>query len=154
MSIVGFVHNIKKAYYKFRGVHFGKGSKIALKHFTIIDNYHNIYLKENAEINAGCFLVGRNKIIIGNNSTLAYRVTVLTTANPNGPYNKLAEIYKPMTAPVIIEDNVWIGAGSIILPGVKIGSMSVVAAGSVVTKDVPAGVLVAGIPARIVKNII
>ena len=154
MIITSLLHIIKKSYYRFRGVSLESGCKIALKNFTIIDDCRNIYLKKNAEINAGCFLVGRDKIVIGENSTLAYRVTILTTANPNGPCNKLAEIYKPMTAPVIVEDNVWIGAGSIILPGGTIGSMSVVAAGAVVTKDVPSGVLVAGIPAKVVKKIV
>ena len=58
-----------------------------------------------------------------------------------------------MTAPVVIGDNVWIGANATILPGVTIGSMSVVAAGAVVTKDVPSGVLVAGNPAVIKKEL-
>ncbi|MBR1461783.1 MAG: acyltransferase [Prevotella sp.] len=59
-----------------------------------------------------------------------------------------------MTAPVVIEDNVWVGANATILPGVTIGSMSVVAAGAIVTKDVPSGVLVAGNPAVIKKKLI
>ena len=59
-----------------------------------------------------------------------------------------------MTAPVVIQDNVWVGANATILPGVTIGSMSVVAAGAIVTKDVPSGVLVAGDPAVIKKKLI
>jgi maltose O-acetyltransferase len=55
--------------------------------------------------------------------------------------------------PVIIEDNVWVGLRAIVLKGVRIGRGSVVAAGSVVTKDVPPGVLVAGMPARIIRKI-
>ena len=55
-------------------------------------------------------------------------------------------------APIVIEDDVWIGTGSIILPGVKIGKGAVVAAGSVVTKDVEAFTVVAGNPAKFLKN--
>ena len=112
-----------------------------------------VYLKKRAEISADCFLVAKNRIDIGENSTLAFRVTILTTANPNAPYNSLKDIYKPISKPVKIGDNVWIGACSVILPGVTIGDMSVVAAGSVVTKDVPPHVLVAGVPAKIIKSI-
>ena len=99
-------------------------------------------------------LLRRFSTTIGENSTLAYGATILTSANPNGPHNKLAALYPAKTAPVTIEDNVWIGANATILPGVTIGTMSVVAAGAVVTKDVPAGVLVAGNPAVIKKKLI
>ena len=78
---------------------------------------------------------------------------MLTSANPNGPKNELAKLYPAMTAPVVIGTNVWVGANATILPGVTIGDMSVVAAGSIVTKDVPSGVLVAGNPAVIKKRL-
>ncbi|MEI6351107.1 MAG: acyltransferase [Verrucomicrobiota bacterium] len=58
------------------------------------------------------------------------------------------------TAPVIIKDNVWIGMGAVILKGVTIGENSIVAAGAIVTKDVPANVIVAGNPAQIVKQLV
>ena len=98
-------------------------------------------------------MLAKDTIEIGENSTLAYGVTILTSANPNSPWNKLADIYPKMTAPVRIGDNVWVGANAIILPGVNVGEMSVIAAGSVVTKDVPSGVLVAGNPATIKKKL-
>ena len=77
----------------------------------------------------------------------------MTSANPNSPYNRLSKLYRPLTAPVIIGDDVWVGANSTILPGVTIGDFSVVAAGSVVIKDIPSGVLVAGNPAIIKKRL-
>ena len=58
-----------------------------------------------------------------------------------------------MTKPVTIGDSVWIGGSAILLPGVKIGDKSVVGAGAVVTKDVPANVVVAGNPAKIIRTI-
>lgn len=70
-----------------------------------------------------------------------------------GACSVVAGVLEPPSAtPVIIEDNVLIGANSVILEGVRVGKGSVVAAGSVVTKDVPPGVVVAGSPARIIKN--
>jgi len=119
----------------------------------VVGDYSNIILHKNSEINDGCYLLAKAKIELGNNSTLAYRVTVLTAADPNGPYNALSALYPAKLEPVIIGNDVWVGANSTILPGVTIGDFSVVAAGSVVTKDVPSGVLVAGVPAQIKKHL-
>ena len=91
--------------------------------------------------------MAKDRIEIGENSTLAYGVTILTSANPNGPENKLSKLYPKMTAPVKIGADVWVGANATILPGVIIGDFSIIAAGAVVTKNVPSGVLVAGNPA-------
>ena len=118
-----------------------------------IGSYKNLYLHNNAEINSNCFLLAKDRIEIGENSTLAYGVTILTSANPNGPENKLSELYPKMTAPVIIGADVWVGANATILPGVNIGDFSIVAAGAIVTKNVPSGVLVAGNPAVVKKKL-
>lgn len=58
-----------------------------------------------------------------------------------------------VVSPIVIESNVWIGAGATILPGVTIGENSVVAAGAVVTKDVPPNTIVGGVPAKFIKNV-
>ena len=145
--------------YRRKGVACDLTNSLSFRGFTVIMHktkgniQGGVKLKKHAEISAGCFLVAKNIIEIGENSTLAFRVTILTTANPNAPYNMLKDVYPPISKPVIIGNNVWIGACSVILPGVTIGDMSVVAAGSVVTKDVPPHVLVAGVPARVVKHI-
>ncbi len=115
--------------------------------------YSYIHMARNAEINDGVFLLLKAPLYLGENSTIAYHAKIITSANPNTPYNELGKIYPSKTAPVIIGKNVWIGAGAIILPGVTIGDFSVVAAGAVVTKDVPSGVMVAGVPSKIVKYI-
>lgn len=96
-------------------------------------------------------MLAKDKITIGENSTLAYQTTILTSANPNGPHNKLMKLYPKMNAPVTIGDNSWIGARALILPGVHIGNFCVVAAGSVVTKDVPDYSVVGGVPAKVIK---
>lgn len=119
----------------------------------VIGDYKNIIMHSHSEIERGCMLIANDTIEVGDNSTLAYGVTILTSADPNGPYNKLSDLYPPTKAPVIIKDNCWIGARSIILPGITIGECSVVAAGSVVTKDVPPNSLVAGVPAVIKRKL-
>lgn len=138
--------------FKRQGVDMSLGAYISRKGFSKIGK-GKLILKEHAQINAHCFLLCEDVVTIGRNSTLAYQVTILTSANPNYPYNELKSIYHPLHAPVCIGDNVWIGARSVILPGVKIGNNVVIAAGSVVIRDVPDNVVVAGVPAIIKKQI-
>ncbi len=136
--------------YKQLGVKMDYSSRLSI-HAKILGSYSNLSIAKNAEINNNCFFLAKDKIVIGENAAIAYNVTIITSANPNSPHNKLCKLYPAMTAPVIIDSDVWIGANSLILPGVKIGSYSIVAAGSVVNHDVPSGVVVAGVPAKIIK---
>lgn len=126
---------------------------VKLSDFTVYGDPQNITCGENAEINWGCFLLAKDKIYIGKNSTLAYKVNLITSANPNYPYNTLSQIYPPLKAPISIGDNVWVGANATILPGVTVGDESVVAAGALVNKDVPPRSLVGGVPAHIIKSL-
>lgn len=107
----------------------------------------------NVNINAEVMFVAYKDITIGDNSTIAYRTTICTSANPNAPYNKLCKIYKPKHESVSIGKDCWIGCGAIILPGVTIGNGSVIAEGAVVCTDVPDNVMVAGCPATIKKHL-
>lgn len=147
----------KQFVYNILGVNEVTGNNVTCRYFIgnprVIGDYQNIWLHNNSEIERGCFLLAKDKIEIGVNSTLAYGVTILTGADPNGPHNKLSVLYPPLKAPVKIGDNCWIGANAIILPGVTIGDMVVVAAGAVVTKDIPSNVLVAGNPAVVKKQL-
>ncbi len=120
----------------------------------VVGQYRYIHVHKNTEIERNCFFLAKDVIEIGENTTLAYGVTILTGADPNGPHNKLSKLYPPLKAPVIIGDDCWIGANSTILPGVTIGDNVVVAAGSIVTKDIPSNVMVAGNPAVIKKHLI
>ena len=140
-------------WYKKLGIQVSDNVHIS-NHIQVVGAYNNIIMHKNSEINDECFLLAKDRIEIGENSTLGYKVTILTSANPNGPYNLLSKIYPAMRSPVIIGDNVWVGANATILPGVKIGNFSVIAAGSVVIKDVPDGVMVAGNPATIKKRLL
>lgn len=92
-------------------------------------------------------------VTIGNHVNLAQGITV-TALNHNFENVELRiDEQGVSTNPVAIADDVWIGANAVVLPGVSIGSHSVVAAGAVVTKDVPAHSLVAGVPAKIIRRL-
>lgn len=144
----------RQSVYKLLGVRSVDGGRFFIGNPRLVGNYAQIIMHDNAEIERNCFILAKDIIEIGENTTLAYGVTVLTGADPNGPKNKLSALYPPLKAPVIIGKDCWIGANAIILPGVTIGDFCVVAAGSVVTKDVPSGVLVAGNPAVVKKHLI
>lgn len=86
-------------------------------------------------------------IKIGNNVAISHDVTIMDSDAHNIGYEEFE-----MTKPIIIGDHVWIGTRATILKGVKIGNGAIVAAGSVVTKDVPANSIVAGVPAKVIKE--
>ena len=109
----------------------------------------NIHLGKNVFINAGCSFQDQGGIFIGNNVLIGHNV-VMATLNHDIDPNKRQNM---SALPIIIEDNVWIGANATILQGVKICKNSIVGACSLVNKDVPENVVVAGIPAKIIKYI-
>ncbi len=88
-----------------------------------------------------------DSIIIGKNVKIAENVTIRDSDN----HTILRENYKK-NAPIVIRDRVWIGSNAMVLKGVTIGEGAIVAAGAVVTKDVPPHSLVAGVPAKVIKN--
>ncbi|OBH56561.1 hypothetical protein A5686_00355 [Mycobacterium sp. E2479] len=91
-------------------------------------------------------------VSIGNHVTISHRCII--TAHMDSPSDTPVKDFLPMGAkPVIIEDGAWICIGATILPGVTVGENAVVAAGAVVSRDVPANTVVAGIPARHVKRL-
>jgi acetyltransferase-like isoleucine patch superfamily enzyme len=109
----------------------------------------NITFGKNVFFNTGCSFQDRGGISIGNGSMIGMNVTIATLNH--GLTLETRNITYP--SPVIIGENVWIGSSSTILPGVTIGDNSVVAAGAVVTKDVPENTVVAGVPAKVIKII-
>lgn len=125
-----------------------------------VDYGNNIYIGNNTEINMNCTFLDDNKIIIGKNGLIAPNVQIYTAFHPKSAKDRLGktkedgtfEFCKTYTAPVIIGDNVWIGGGVIILPGVTIGNNVVIGAGSIVTKDIPDNKVAYGNPCRIIKN--
>ena len=121
---------IKRYLYRKRGTKIGKGVDIATGVFIEEAYPELVTIEDNVDI-------GPNVIIVAHDSS--YR-----TVNPELPTIKKR---------VVIKRNSYIGAGAIILPGVTIGESSIVAAGAVVTKDVPPRTVVAGIPARVIGSV-
>lgn len=112
----------------------------------------NVTVGKDFGINHGVFILAAGKVIIGDNVVISARAMIIDAGLD---IQGFCFHYKPchIYSPIVIEDSAWIGAGAIILPGVRIGEKSVVAAGSVVTKSVPARTLVAGIPAVAVRDL-
>ena len=109
----------------------------------------NTHIEKNVFINSGCHFQDQGGLYIGEGSLIGHNVVMATLNHEVDPYHR-ADIHPK---PIHIGKRVWIGSGSIILPGVTIGDNSIVGAGSVVTKDVPANTIVAGNPAKFIKNI-
>ncbi|WP_419961762.1 sugar O-acetyltransferase [Psychrobacillus sp. BM2] len=109
----------------------------------------NITIGKNVFFNTGCSFQDRGGISIGDGSMIGMNVTIATLNH--GISLETRNTTYP--SPVIIGDNVWIGSSATILPGVTIGDNSIVAAGAVVTKDVPKDTIVAGVPAKVIKEI-
>jgi len=114
---------------------------------------HLLEIGENTTIGMFSMLNGfADKLSIGKNCSIAQNVLIMTDSGPNAS-PELQKVYPLITAPVTIENDVWIGAGVVILPGVHIGKFSVIATNSVVSKDVEAYSVVGGTPAKLIKRI-
>ena len=114
------------------------------------DHGLNIRVGRNVFINQACMLNDIGGIEIGDDVMIGPRVSLLTTGHPLDPGRRRRQI---VAAPIAIERNVWLGAGATVLQGVTVGSDAVVAAGAIVTRDVPPRTLVAGVPARVLREI-
>ncbi len=110
----------------------------------------NIYLGEKVYFNFDCVILDVCEVRIGSHVFVAPGVHIYTATHPlDADLRRSQEFGKPVT----IGDDVWIGGKAIICPGVTIGDRSVIGAGSVVTKDVPSGVLAAGNPCRVIREL-
>lgn len=114
-----------------------------------VDFGRNIRVGKNFFMNSSCTFMDRGGITIGDDVFIAPKVCLTTINHDFNPYNRKATF----TNPIVIKDRVWIGINATICPGVTIGENSVIAAGSVVTKDVPPNVIVGGNPAKILKRL-
>lgn len=111
----------------------------------------HIEVGKNFFANYNCTIIDVAKVKIGNNCQFAPNVSIYTAGHPIHPVSRNS-LYEYGIS-VTIGDNVWIGGNTVILPGVHIGSNTVIGAGSVVTKDIPDWVVAAGNPCRVVKQI-
>lgn len=110
----------------------------------------SLVIGENTFINYGCSIAALKSVKIGRDCSIGTYVILMDNDFHGLEPEKRQEM--PESLPITIGDNVWLGARVIVLRGVSIGDNSVVAAGSVVTKDIPAGVIAAGVPAKVIRE--
>ncbi len=144
-------HTLRRWWYRrVVGVSIGSGSSLHLGVYLWFFGpgqvrRNGLVIGSNSIVNRDCCLDGRAPLLIGDNVSISPYVTILTTGHGhNDPDFRLT------SAPVVLEDHVWVGTRAMIMPGVTIGRGAVVGAGSVVTKDVEALAIVGGVPAKMI----
>lgn len=146
---------LRKLFLLIAGAKIGQDSIIMDVHFF---NWHHQGLS-GLKIGQECFIGDEtlidlyNRVTLEDNVTIAQRVTILTHLNVGYKNHPLQKYSPPQSLPVIFQEGCVIGACATILPGITIRNRSMVAAGAVVTKNVPAKTLVAGVPAKVVRKL-
>lgn len=131
---------------------FWLGKKSVIESYCCINNaVGDVAIGDHTRIGIHCTVIG--PVSIGNNVNLAQGITVTALNHNFGDTTRKIDEQGISTKPVEIGDDVWIGANAVILPGVTIGRHAVVAAGAVVTNDVPNNCVVGGVPAKLIKQI-
>lgn len=137
----------------------GMGENVAIDTPFHCDHGKNIFLGDDVIVNMNCTFVDNRPIRIGNRVLIASNVQIYTASHPVLPQERLLSdgkgrrttFFRTWARPVEVGDNVWIGGGSILLPGVTIGENSVIGAGSVVTRSIPANCVAVGNPCRVIR---
>ena len=132
--------------------------KFSLGDYSVVESYAcinnavgNVMIGDHTRIGLHNTIIG--PVIIGSHVNLAQGITITALNHIFENSEKRIDEQGVSTSAVVIEDDIWIGANAVVLPGVTIGHHSVVAAGAIVTKDVPPHSLVAGVPAKVIKQI-
>ena len=136
------------------------GENVAIDTPFHCDYGKNIFLDNDVIINMNCTFVDNKPIRIGNRVLIASNVQIYTSSHPILPQERLVPdwrerrttFFRTFARPIEIKDNVWIGGGCILLPGVTIGENSVIGAGSVVTSSVPGNCVAVGNPCRVIRR--
>lgn len=139
----------------------GIGENVGIGAPFYCDHGNNIFLGNDVVIGMNCTFVDNQEICIGDRVMLAPNVQIYTASHPVLPKERLVPdwkgkrntFFRTYARPVKIEDNVWIGGGCIVLPGVTIGENSVIGAGSVVNRDIPPDCVAAGNPCRVIRTL-
>lgn len=131
---------------------FGRtGKQFLIEQPFYCDYGYNIFIGENFYANVNCVILDGAQVVFGDNVFIAPNCGFYTAGHPLDVHQRNTGL--EYAYPIRIGNNVWIGAGVSVLPGVTIGNNCVIGAGSVVTKDIPDGVLAAGNPCRIIREI-
>lgn len=124
----------------------------------------NVYIGKNFFANWNCSILDRARVTIGDNVMLAPNVIITSISHPKWHEERNIRVmensFEPqkrgnieVVAPVSIGNNVWIASNSVVCPGVTIGDNTIIGAGSVVTKDIPANVFACGVPCKVIREI-
>jgi len=127
------------------------GSGVAIEPPFYCDYGVNVELADQVFLNFGCILLDCARISLGRNVLVGPGVQFLAATHPIDPAQRQQGLES--AAPITVEENVWIGGGAILCPGVVIGQDSTIGAGSVVTRNVPRGVVAAGNPCRVLRSL-
>lgn len=141
------VNSIRDCLSEIIGVRIDDSTTIFAPFYTNFGKF--ISIGKNVFINHACSFLDMGGITIEDDVLIGPKVNLITENHPLDPGDRKALLTKP----IIIKRNAWIGAGATILPGVTIGENSVVAAGAVVSRDVPPNIVVGGVPAKIIRSI-
>ncbi|WP_326701756.1 sugar O-acetyltransferase [Streptomyces sp. NBC_01754] len=128
------------------------GADVEIRPPLRVDYGYNITVGPRTFVNFGAVLLDVGRVTIGADVQIGPNVQLLTPTHPLEPEARRAKW--EAAEPVTIGDNVWLGGGVIVCPGVTIGEDTVVGAGSVVTRDLPSGVVAVGNPARVVRELV
>lgn len=130
------------------------GDNVSIHDSVFFFNIENIKFGNNVSVHPMCYFQASGGIEIGNDVSIAHGVTLMTQNHSYEDTSNPIKDQPVISKPIVIEDNVWIAAKATILYGRRIGRNSVIAAGAVVTKDVPPNSVVAGVPARVIRELI
>ena len=129
----------------------GAGETLWLQPPFYCDYGYNIKVGEQVFFNFNCVVLDVAPVTIGSRTMFAPNVQIYTATHPIDPVERSSG--KEYAKPITIGSDVWVGGSTVICPGVSIGDRSVIGAGSVVTKDIPADVIAAGNPCRVIRRI-
>jgi acetyltransferase-like isoleucine patch superfamily enzyme len=141
---------LRAAYWRTQMKSLGKGSQIS--HLVKIRGASHTSIGNNTLVTNRCILDSRGGLTIGDDVLVGYESIIITSSHRFEDPNTPIRLQGAKTAPVVIGNDVWLGTRVLVMPGVTIGNGAVVAAGAVVTKDVPPYAIVGGVPARIIGH--
>jgi len=126
------------------------GDNVYIGHNTILKSYYKneMIIGSHTWIGQNCFIHSAGGIVIGKGVGIGPMVKIISSSHEDGPLSTPVMFNKLIFKKVVLEDGCDIGAGTVILPGIKIGEGAIIGAGSVVTKDIPSFTVAAGVPAR------
>ncbi|GAA3607145.1 acyltransferase [Flavivirga amylovorans] len=137
----------------FKNLSLSCGDNVSIHEGVFLKGLNTMEIGTNVSIHSMCYIDGTGGLKIGDNISIAHSSTIMTTGHTYDDISIPIKYNNATMDSVLLEDDIWIGAGCRILSGVTIGTRSIVAAGAVVNKVVESNSIVGGIPAKIIKKI-